>query len=195
MLLPMRNFFVSIYFVKAAELNVIRKTAIKLLRGLHFTVVYTPHFAMCTDNLSEIMLATSAEVVETRSVMRFSCSGLFPKPEMKKIRAQMDECCRRTLDTVGLWCKKQPVYFDKAATKANNSLQKTLKEISCQSGNSFNVMIINNDSLPLLELLASKEYSSLEVAQPGEVIQFRYEVAIGPDNIMNWRLVHAFNLK
>ena len=147
----MRKFFVSIYLVKAAELNVIRKTAIKLLRGLNFAVVYTPHFAMCTDNLSEIMLATNAEVAETRSVMRFSCSGLFPKPEMKKIRSQMDECSRRTLDTVGLWCKSQPGFFDKAATKANNALQKTLKEISCRSGDSFNVMILNNDNLPMLE--------------------------------------------
>jgi hypothetical protein len=195
MLLSMRNFLVSIYLVKAAELNVIRKTAIQLLRGLNFTAVYTPHFAMCTDSLSEIMLATDAGVFETRSVMRFSCSGLFPKPEMKKIRAQMDECSRRTLDTVGLWCKNQPVYFDKAATKANHSLRKTLKELSGQTGNSFNVMIINNDNLPLLELLASKDYNRLEVAHPGDVIQFRYEVAIGPDNIMNWRLVHAFNLK
>ena len=195
MLLSMRTFFVCIYLVKAAELNIIRTTAVKLLRGLKFTVVYTPHFAMCTDSLSEIMLATNAEVAETRSVMRFSCSGLFPKADMNKIRAQMDECSCRTLDTVGLWCKKQPGYFDKAATKANNSLQKTLKEISCRSGDSFNVMIINNDGLPLLELLASQEYGNLEVAHPGEVIQFRYEVVIGPNNIMNWRLVHAFNLK
>jgi hypothetical protein len=195
MLLAMRKFFVCLYLVKAAELNVIRRTAMKLLRGLNFTAVYTPHFAMCTDNLSEIMLATSAGVVEARSVMRFSCSGLFPQPEMKKIRAQMDECCRHSLDTVELWCKNQPGYFDKAATKANNSLQKTLKEISSQSGNSFNVMIINNDSLPMLELLASKDYNCLEVAHPGDVIQFRYEVVTGPPNIMNWRLVHAFNLK
>lgn len=191
----MRNFFVCIYLVKAAELDVIRKTAVKLLRGLNFTAVYTPHFAMCTDCLSEIMLVTNAEVADTRSVMRFSCSGLFPKPEMKKIRTQMDECSRRSLDTVGLWCKNQPGYFDKAATKANNSLRKTLKEIGCLAGNSFNVMIINNDNLPMLELLASKDYNRLEVAHPGDVIQFRYEVVIGPDNIMNWRLVHAFNLK
>jgi hypothetical protein len=47
----------------------------------------------------------------------------------------------------------------------------------------------------MLELLASKDYNRLEVAHPGDVIQFRYEVVIGPDNIMNWRLVHAFNLK
>ena len=195
MLMAMRNFIVCIYLVKAAELNVIRKTAIKLLRGLNFAAVYTPHFAMCTDNLSEIMLATNAEVAEPRSVMRFSCSGLLPKAEMKKIRAQMDECSRHMPDTVGLWCEKEPAYFDKAATKANQALQKMLKEISSQSGNSFNVMIINNDNLPLFELLASKDYNCLEVAHPGDVIQFRYEVVMGPLNIMNWRLVHAFNLR
>jgi len=191
----MRNFYVCIYFVKAAELNVIRKAARQLLRGLNFASVYTPHFAMCTDTLSEILLTTNASVAETRSVMRFSCSGLFPKAEMKKIREEMDECSRHSLDTVGLWCKNQPGYFDKAATKANNSLQKTLKEIGGQSGDSFNILIINNDNLPMLELLASKDYNCLEIAHPGDVIQFRYEVVIGPDNIMNWRLVHAFNLK
>ena len=195
MLRPMRTFFVCLYLVKAAELNVIRRAAIQMLRGLNFAVVYTPHFAMCTDSLSEIMLVTNAPVSETRSVMRFSCSGLFPKAEMKKIRAQLDEIRCHAPDTVGLWCKHQPEYFDKAATKANQSLQKTLKEISSRPGDSFNVMIINNDNLPMLELLASKDYNLLEVAHPGDVIQFRYEVVMGPDNIMNWRLVHAFNLK
>jgi len=195
MLQPMRTFFVCIYLVKAAELNVIRNAAIQLLRGLNFAVVYTPHFAMCTDSLSEILLVTNAPVSATRSVMRFSCSGLFPKAEIKKIREQLDESRCHAPDSVGLWCKNQPGYFDKAATKANQSLQKTLKELSGQPGDSFNVMIINNDNLPLLELLASKDYNSLEVAHPGDVIQFRYEVVIGPDNIMNWRLVHAFNLK
>ena len=191
----MRNFIVCIYLVKTAELDVIRRTAIKLLRGLNFAAVYTPHFAMCTDNLSEIMLATNAEVAETRSVMRFSCSGLCSKPEMKKIRTHIEELCRHRLDTVGLWCENEPGYFDKAATKANQALQKTLKEIGGKSGNSFNVMIINNDSLPMFELLASKDYNSLEIAHPGDVIQFRYEVVSCPRNIMNWRLVHAFNYK
>lgn len=191
----MRTFIVCFYFVKTAELDVIRRKAVKLLRGLNFAAVYTPHFAMCTDNLSEIMLATNAEVAETRSAMRFSSSGLCPKPEMKKIRAQMDESCRHSLDTVGLWCEHQADYFDKAATKANQALQKTLKEIGCQSGNSFNVMILNNDTLPMFELLASKDYNDLEIAHPGDVIQFRYEVVTCPRSIMNWRLVHAFNFK
>jgi len=188
----MRKFIVSIYFVKAAELNVIRRTAINLLRGLDFAAVYTPHFAMCTDNLSEIMLATNTDDFETRSVMRFSCSGLCLKPEMKKIRSKMDDCCGRIHETVGLWCEKEPDYFDKAAAKANQALQKTFKEIGCKSGNAFNVMIINNDILPMLELVASKEYNNLEIAGPGDVVQFRYEVVIGFRNIMNWRLVHAY---
>jgi len=188
----MRKFIVSIYFVKAAELNIIRRTAINLLRGLDFTTVYTPYFAMCTDNLSEIMLATNADEIETRSVMRFSCSGLCPKPEMKKIHARMSACSCHNLGTVGLWCEKEPEYFDKAATKANQALQKTFKEIGSKSGNAFNVMIINNDILPMLELVASKEYNQLEIASPGDVVQFRYEVVIGFRNIMNWRLVHAY---
>ncbi len=188
----MRNLIVSIYFIKAAELDVTRRTARNLLRGLSFATVYTPHFAMCTDNLSEIMLTTNAEVVETRSVMRFSCSGLCPRPEMKRMRLEMDERCRRIPETVQLWCEKEPDYFDKAATKANQSLQKTFKEIGCKSGSTFNIMIINNDILPMLELVASKEYDQLEIARPGDVIQFRYEVVISFRNIMNWRLVHAY---
>lgn len=195
MLPPMRNFIVCIYFVKAAELNVIRETAIKLLRGLNFAAAYTPHFAMCTDNLSEIMLATDAEVVETRSVMRFSCSGLLPKAEMKKIRGQLDACFSQSPETVGFWYKNEPDYFEKAAAKANQALQKTLKEIGGKSGSSFNVMIVNNDTLPMLELLASKDFNNLEIARPGNVTQFRYEVVIGPRNIMNWRLVHAYSFK
>jgi hypothetical protein len=188
----MRNFFVCIYLVKAAELSVIRRTAAHLLRGLSFTTVYTPQFAMCTDNLSEILLATNDEVLETRSVMRFSSSGICSRPELKAIRERMDESCRLLPETVGRWCELEPEYFDKAATKANHALQKTLKEIGCKSGKSFNVMIINNDTLPLLELLASKDYNDLEIAHPGDVIQFRYEVGIGHRYIMNWQLVHAY---
>ena len=62
----MRNFNVCIYLVKAAELDIIRKTARVLLRGLQIATVYTPHFAMCTDNLSEIMMATGTEELENR---------------------------------------------------------------------------------------------------------------------------------
>lgn len=189
----MRNFTVCIYLVKAAELDIIRTTARTLLRGLNFATVYTPHFAMCADNLSEIMMATNTAEIETRSVMRFSCSGLCPRPEMKKIRARMDELCPPIPETVGFWCKQEPEYFENAAAKANQSLQKTLKEISRKSGETFNVMIINNDILPLLELVASKDYNQLQIARPGQVILFRYQVAIGPGSIMNWQLVHAYN--
>jgi len=188
----MRKFVVSIYFVKAAELDVIRSTATSLLRGLNFAAIYTPHFAMCTDNLSEIMLATDANPAETRSVMRFSCSGLCPKPELKKLRARMDERCGKRHETVGLWCKHEADYFDKAATKANQALQKTLKEVASHPGDAFNILVINNDVLPMFELLASQEYDQLQIARPGEVTQFRYEVGSSFRNIMNWRLVHAY---
>ena len=150
---------------------------------------------MCTDTLSEIMLATNADPVEIRSVMRFSCSGLCPRPEMKTVRARMDGICDLRAETVHLWYENEAAYCENAATKANQSLQKTLKEISRKPGNSFNVMIINNDILPLLELLASKEYNHLEIARPGDVIQLRYEAAIGGRNILNWQLVHTHNFK
>jgi hypothetical protein len=189
----MRNFKVCIYLVKAAELEVIRRTTRELLRGLKFTTIYTPHFAMCTDSLSEILLGTSTEPVETKSVMRFSCSGLFPKQELKAMRAHMDELCRHRRETVGMWYEHEPNYFDKAAAKANQSVQKTLKEIGRKPGESFNIMIINNDILPMLELVAPGDYNQLETARPGDVLQFRYEVAIGFRSIMNWQLVHAYH--
>lgn len=189
----MRTFYVCMYLVKAAELEMIRKTARELLRGLQFATAYTPHFAMCTDNLSEIMLATGTEQVETKSVMRFSCSGLYPKLELKEIRARMDKlCCYRT-ETVGDWYDNEPEYFARAAAKANQSVQKTFKEIGRKQGNAFNVMIINNDMLPLLELVAPEEYNQLAIARPGEIIQFRYEVATSFRGIMNWQLVHAYH--
>jgi hypothetical protein len=191
----MRSFTVCIYLVKAAELEVIRMTARNLLRGLKLAAAYTPHFAMCTDNLSEIMITTNTEPDEIRSVMRFSCSGLCPRPEMKAIAARMTAVCGNRLETVRLWYENEPEYFEKAAAKANQSIQKTLKELSRKAGSSFNIMIINNDILPLLELVASKEYNHLETARPGNVIQLRYEVGICERNIMNWQLVHAYNLK
>lgn len=189
----MRKFTVCIYLVKAAELDIIRKTARNLLRGLQFTTVYTPHFAMCTDTLSEIMLATSTELVETKSVMRFSCSGLCPKQELHAVRDRMDELCCHRAETVGAWYEFEPEYFARAAAKANQSVQKTVKELSRKADNAFNIMIINNDSVPLLELVAPEEYNQLAIARPGDLIQFRYEVAIGADGLMNWQLVHAYH--
>jgi hypothetical protein len=189
----MRNYSVCIYLVKAAERDVVRETARALLRGIRFSAVYTPHFAMCTDTLSEILLTTGMDAVETRSVMRFCCSGLFPRPELNALRARMDEHCRCRPETVGLWFHQEPEYFDRAAAKANQSLQKTLKEVGRQPGESFNVMVVNNDTLPLLELVASEEYDQLPVARPGDLVQFRYEVAVGYRGIMNWQLVHAFH--
>lgn len=189
----MRTFTVCIYLVKAAERDIIRKTARELLRGLQFTPVYTPHFAMCTDTLSEIMLTTGAEQVETKSVMRFSCSGLFPRPELKAMRGRMDDLCRLRTETVGDWYESEPDYFARAAAKANQSVQKTVKELSRKPDSSFNIMIINNDILPLLELVVPEEYNQLAIARPGEVIQFRYAVALGADGIMNWQLVHAYH--
>jgi hypothetical protein len=191
----MRNFNVIIYLVKAAELDVIRRTARNLLRGLPFTTIYTPHFAMCTDNLSEILLATAAEQVETKSVMRFCCSGLYPKAELNATRLRMNDHCSHFPETVGLWKELEPEYFDRAAAKANLSLQKTLKELGRKPGSSFTIMIINNDTLPLFELLASKEYNQLEIARPGDVIQFRYEVAECSRRIMSWQLVHAYHYR
>lgn len=188
----MRTFIVTIYLVKAAERDVIRRTATHLLRGLNFTTVYTPHFAMCTDSLSEILLATGAEVLETRSVMRFSSSGLLPKAELVRIGERMADKFQPLPQRVGHWCEHEPDYFDRAATKANSALQKTLKELMAKSGSAFTILIINNDQLPLFELLASKTYGNLETARPGDLLQFRYEVAIGPRNILNWKLVHAY---
>lgn len=191
----MRNFVVSIYFIKAAERDVIHRAAYLLLRGLNFAAAYTPHFAMCTDNLSEILLTTNADARETRSVMRFSCSGLCPKPDLKRMREEMDDRCSMRPETVGLWYRHERDYFDRAATKANQALQKTLKEIGCTSGDAFNILVINNDMIPMFELLASKEYDHLEISRPGDVTQFRYEVGTSFRNIMNWRLVHAYKFK
>jgi hypothetical protein len=191
----MRTFTVCFYLVKAAERDVIRRTALKLLCGLPLTTVYTPHFAMCTDTLSEILLATGSEQVETKSVMRFSSSGLVPKGELKAIRERMDEAGRHHPETVGLWNTLEADYFDLAAAKATQGLQKTIKEISRNDGTSFNVMIINNDTLPLFELLVPREYNHLEIARPGDVTQFRYEVALCSGKIMGWKMVHAYRYR
>jgi hypothetical protein len=189
----MRTYSVCTYLVKAAERDVVRATAKDLLRGIRFAAVYTPHFAMCADTLSEILLATGTDGVETRSVMRFCCSGLFPRPELNAIRERMDGYCRTRPETVGLWYRREPEYFDRAAAKAHQSLRKTLKEVGRAPGESFNIMVINNDRLPLLEMIASEEFDQLRVARPGDVVQFRHEVAVGGRGIMNWQLVHAFH--
>jgi hypothetical protein len=196
----MRHFIVSLYLVKAAELDVIRTTAIKLLRGLHFTTVYTPSFAMCADNQSEIMLTADVEVGETKSTLRFSNRGLCAKQEMREMHEQMIKLCQDTPQTIDLWREEKPdfcttVFYTKAAIKAKEALRDTFKELSRKTGNRFDIMVINNDLLPLLELSVPKDFEDLQIAQPGDVIQFRYEVAIGDGGKINFRLLHAYRYK
>jgi hypothetical protein len=127
--------------------------------------------------------------------MRFSCSGLFPKPELLRLRTLMNMVCQQGAETVGRWCATTPAYFEKAAAKVNQSLHKTFKEIAGKSGDTFNIMVLNNDTLPMFELIALPEYHDLEVARPGEISLFRYEVGVGYRNILNWQLVHAYKFK
>lgn len=191
----MKRFIVCLYLIKAAELDVIRTTASRLLRGLSFATVYTPHFAMCMDNQSEIMLAADIEVAETKQALRFSNSGLYAKEALQAMRAQMAALCMDTPETIDLWREAQSEYYAKARTKAKEALRKTFKELGNKSGNAFNILVINNDILPLLELSVPKDFEDLEIARPGDVIQFRYEVVTGTAGTINARLLHAYRYK
>lgn len=191
----MRRIIISLFLFKVTEREQAKLMAEKFFPGLNFTKTYTPHFALCTDSLSEIMQVPDVGINGISSVMRFCCNGLLSGHEPQSLRKAMNAFRSEAPETVDLWREIQPEYYLKAVAKAAQALRKSFKEFSILSGNNFNVLVLNNDILPMIELAVPEKFESLEIAQPGNLIQIRYEVTFGLPGMLNWRVLHAYHYK
>jgi len=184
---------VIIWLVKAAELDVIQKCCMKKLIGLHFDIIYTLPYAMCLNTVSEII--ATLEIEEDQNIIatsRFSSIGLIPPAEMALMQQRVAGFVKKTPVNVDVWRDVAGKYVDLAVQKAQAGIIKTFAELAKKwpGKAAFTLLAVNNDRMPLLELLAEPLDMALRIPQAGEIVELRFEgVVEGKD--VRAKLVYA----
>jgi hypothetical protein len=182
---------VIIWLIKAAELDVIRASCLRNLVGLYFDLIYTQSYAMCLNGVSEII--TTLGIEDDQNIIatnRFSSAGLVPAAEIGALQKSVADFVKKTPITVDVWQAIAADYTEAAVRKATASINATLAELARKPGNVFTLLVINNDRLPLLELLAAPLNRGLQVPDAGEVVQLRFEGSVEGKKV-NGKLVYA----
>ena len=182
---------VIIWLIKAAELDVIRKSCIRNLVGLHFDLILTLPYAMCLSTISEIF--TTLEIEDDKNIIsttRFSNGGLLSKEEMEVTQNGVVRFAKKTPINIDIWQEVGKSYFEIAMKKASASINRTFDELSKMPGNTFTLLIVNNDRMPLLEFMAATLNKSIKIPTEGEVVQLRFEGTIDEKDV-NMKLVYA----
>lgn len=182
---------VIIWLVKAAELDVIRKCCMKLLAGLHFDFIYTLPYAMCLNTVSEIL--STLEIEDDQNIIsttRFSSIGLVSPEEMALMQKRLADFVKKSPVTVDVWRNVAANYVDMAVAKAQRGVVKTLAELAKEPGNAFTLLSINNDKIPLLELLGEPLDSALRIPAEGEIVELRFEGVVEGEDVQA-KLVYA----
>jgi hypothetical protein len=182
-----------IWLVKAAELDVIQQCCMQKLIGLHFDVIYTLPYAMCLNTVSKIL--STLEIEEDQNIVatsRFSSVGLIPPAEMALKQQLVENFVKKTPVNVDVWRNVSGEYVDLAAQKAQASIVKTIAELAKKwpGKPAFTVLAVNNDRIPLLELLAENLGMELRIPTEGEVVELRFEGVFEGKN-MRANLVYA----
>ncbi len=186
-----KKMHVIIWLVKAAELDVIRKCCMKLLAGLHFDFIYTLPYAMCLNTVSEIL--STLEIEEDQNIIsttRFSSIGLIPPEEMALMQKRLADFVKKSPVTIDVWRNVAANYVDMAVAKAQRGVVKTLAELAKEPGNAFTLLSINNDKIPLLELLGEPLDSALRIPAEGEIVELRFEGVVEGEDVQA-KLVYA----
>lgn len=175
-----RKINVIAWLIKSAEREVIRQSCLSNLVGLHFDLIYTMPYAMCLNTISEIF--STLEMEDDKNIIstsRFSNVGLVTGDEMEILQNRVADFAKETPVNVDIWQEVAGSYFETAVRKATVGLNKMFAELAKIEGNSFTVLIVNNDRMPLLELMAASLNKALMVPSGGEVVQMRFEGTIG----------------
>jgi hypothetical protein len=187
-----RKMNIIIWLVKAAELDVVQKCCMKKLIGLHFDIIYTLPYAMCLNTVSEIL--TTLDMEEDQKIIsttRFSSFGLIQPEEMALMQQRVADFVKKTPENVDVWREVAENYVDLAVQKAQASIIKTFAELAKKnSGNAFTLLAVNNDRIPLLELLAEPLKIALRVPTQGEIVELRFEGVVEGKNVRA-KLVYA----
>jgi hypothetical protein len=183
---------IIIWLVKAAELDVVQKCCMKKLIGLHFDIIYTLPYAMCLNTVSEIL--STLDIEEDQKIIattRFSSIGLVQPEEMALMQQRVTDFVKKTPVNVDVWRDVAGNFVDMAVQKAQASIIKTFAELAKKyPGNSFTLLAVNNDRIPLLELLAEPLKIALRVPTQGEIVELRFEGVVDGKNVRA-KLVYA----
>ena len=182
---------IIIWLVKAAELDVVQKCCMKKLIGLHFDYIYTLPYAMCLNTVSEIF--STLEIEEDQNITatsRFSSIGLIPPAEMALMQQRVADFVKKTPITLNVWKDVTGKYYDLAVQKAQASIIKTFAEMAKMPGSAHTLLAVNNDRMPLLELLAEPFNAALRIPAEGEICELRFEGIVEGKNVRA-KLVYA----
>ena len=183
---------IIIWLVKAAELDVVQKCCMKKLIGLHFDIIYTLPYAMCLNTVSEIL--STLDIEEDQKIIattRFSSIGLVQPEEMALMQQRVADFVKKTPVNVDVWRDVAGNFVDLAVQKAQASIIKTFAEVAKKyPGNAFTLLSVNNDRIPLLELLAEPLRIALRVPTQGEIVELRFEGVVDGKNVRA-KLVYA----
>jgi hypothetical protein len=189
--MPSKKFNVVVWLVKAAELEDIHKCCLTKLVGLRFDLIYSLPYAMCLNTVSEIM--STLEIEDDQNIVatsRFSSIGLVSPNEMALLQKRVTDFVKKTTVTVDVWQEVAPEFVSLAVRKAKSSIASTFGELAKKPSNFFNLMVINNDRMPLLELLTIPLNKGLRIPTEGEIVQLRFDVVVEGKKI-NAKLVYA----
>ncbi len=182
---------VIVWLIKSAELDVINQSCLSNLVGQHFDLIYTMPYAMCLNSISEIFSTLNIE--DDKNIVcttRFSNIGLVSKAEMEALQYMVASFSDKTPNNTDFWQKNAENYFELSVDKATASINKTFDELAKMPGNSFTILIVNNDKAPLLELITGALDKTLNFPSKGELLQLRFEGTVGVKNT-NAKLVYA----
>lgn len=175
-----RKINIIVWLMKSAERDVVRQSCISNLVGLHFDLIYTMPYAMCLNTISEIF--SSLEMEDDKNIIstsRFSNVGLVTGEEMEILQSRVADFAKETPVNVDIWREVAGNYFETTVRKATAGINKMFAELANLPGNSFTVLIVNNDRMPLLELMATSLNKPLTIPSAGELVQLRFEGTIG----------------
>jgi hypothetical protein len=182
---------VIIWLVKAAEIEDIRNCCMKKLIGLHFDLIYTLPYAMCLNTVSEIF--STLEIEDDQNIIatsRFSSIGLLLPAEMALLQQRVADFVKDTPVNVDVWKEVAGQYVEMAMEKAKTSIIKTFTELAKKPASAFTLLVVNNDRLPVMELLALPLGSCLTIPAAGEVVEMRFEGLVDGRDVRA-RLVYA----
>jgi hypothetical protein len=94
---------------------------------------------------------------------------------MALMQQRVADFVKDTPVNVDVWKEVAGHYVDMAMEKAKASIIKTFAELAKMPASTFTLLAVNNDRLPVLELLALPLGTALKIPGAGEVVEMRFE--------------------
>jgi hypothetical protein len=148
-------------------------------------------YAMCLNTISEVF--STLKIEDDKNIIcttRFSNSGLVSTEEMETLQDMVAGFSDKIPSNIDVWQRNAEKYFDLSVSRAAAGINKTFDELAKMPGNSFTVLVVNNDRMPLMELITGALSKPPTFPSEGELLQLRFEGTVGTKKT-NAKLVYA----